>query len=241
MALKLNITKEEFDKLPKDIQTEYAADGDGYKLDVAGIEDTGALRRAKDREAQQRREAEKALKEAQDELDRVNGDDARKNGDIATLEKSWQKKLDDANAESTKKIESYKSHIQETLVDSVAMQLASEISTAPAVILPHIKNRLQADFDGDKPATVILDATGTRSTMDIKALKDEFVANKDFSAIIKAGSGNGGGAAKNPKDNNSGAANIPSTDNNGGGTTDLTKLDTGDLVALLKAQKEQGD
>lgn len=240
MALKLNITKEEFDKLPKDIQTEYAADGDGYKLDVAGIEDTGALRRAKDREKQLRQEAEEALKEAQENLDRINGDDARKKGDIATLEKSWQKKLDDANAESTKKIEAYKAHIQESLVDSVAMQLATEISTSPSLILPHIKSRLQADFDGDKPATVILDATGARSTMDIKALKDEFVANKDFSAIIKAGSGNGGGAAKNPKDNNSGAANIPSTDNNGGGT-DLTKLSPSDLVAQIKAQKAQGE
>lgn len=242
MALKLTISKEEYEKLPKDIQTEYTEDGDNYKLDVAGLEDTGALRRAKEREAQQRRDAEKALKDAQDELDRINGDDARKKGDIATLEKAWQKKLDDATTAANQKIEGLTKHIKESLVDNVALQIANEISTSPSLILPHIKSRLTADFDGDTPKTVILDANGAPSTLDLKGLKDEFVANKDFSAIIKAGSGNGGGATKNPKDDNSGAGNNPSKDNDGGaGQTDLTKLGSSDLVAHIKAKKEQGE
>ena len=86
MALKKKLTKAEYEKLSEHIKAEYIEDGDGFRLDIDGDEDTGALKRAKDREAQLRRDAEAKLREAQEELDRINGDDARKKGDIATLE-----------------------------------------------------------------------------------------------------------------------------------------------------------
>ena len=51
MALKRKITKADYDKLAADLKTEYVADGDdNYRLDLDGEEDTGALKRAKDRE-----------------------------------------------------------------------------------------------------------------------------------------------------------------------------------------------
>ena len=95
MALKKKITKEDHAKLSDALKSEYVEDGDGFRLDVDGEEDTGALKRAKDREAQLRREAEAKLREAQEQLDALGSDDARKKGDIATLEKSWQKKIED--------------------------------------------------------------------------------------------------------------------------------------------------
>lgn len=241
MALKRVITKEEFEKLPADIKTEYLADGDKYKLDISGDEDTGALKRAKDREKQLRQEAEDKLKEAQEELDRINGDDARKKGDIATLEKSWQKKLDDQKADYDGRLTKRETALKKSLVDDTALKIATQISTSPALIMPHIKARLSADLDADVPTTKVLDANGQVSTATLEDLTKEFIANKDFSAIIIAGKGSGG-STKN--DQNRGGAAKSNTNPNGDETApNFSKMSAKDLAARIseKKQNEQED
>lgn len=237
MALKRKITKAEYDKLSAEIKAEYVTDGDEYKLDVAGEhdDDTGALKRAKDREAQLRREAEKRAKEAEDRLAEIEGDDARKKGDIATLEKAWQKKLDDAANEATAKIIRYENNIRTTLVDNVATKLAAEISTSPALILPHIKARLQADLDGDTPTTKVLDKDGKPSNATLDDLRKEFVDNKDFATIIRASKANGGGAPDNGQRTRLGGAPQTTT---GDKPASLAAIPAKDLAAQLKAAKE---
>lgn len=232
MALKKKITKEEHAKLADALKFEYVEDGDGFRLDVDGDEDTGPLRRAKDREAQLRRDAEKRAKEAEERLAEIEGDDARKKGDISTLEKSWQKKLDDANAASQAKIDKLTAHTTKSLVDNVALSIATKISNAPSIILPHIRARLQANFDGDEPTTVILGKDGKASAMTVEELSAEFVANKDFSAIITASKASGG--AGKPSQNGGGAPNKPGNSDN---PADLSKMNPTDLVAHLKEAK----
>ena len=230
MALKKKLSKAEYDKLSDAIKAEYIEDGDGFRLDIDGDEDTGALKRAKDREAQLRRDAEAKLREAQEELDRINGDDARKKGDIATLEKSWQKKLDDTKAEYEGKVSKLTTHTTKTLVDNVATQIATKISNAPALLLPHIKSRLQADFEGDSPVTRVLDKDGKPSAMTVEELAAEFVANKDFSAIITASKASGG--AGKPSNNNGGGA-----PNNSDKPADLASMNPAQLAEYIKASK----
>lgn len=230
MALKKKLTKAEYEKLSEHIKAEYIEDGDGFRLDIDGDEDTGALKRAKDREAQLRRDAEAKLREAQEELDRINGDDARKKGDIATLEKSWQKKLEDQKAEYEGKVSKLTAHTTKTLVDNVATQIATKISNAPALLLPHIKSRLQADFEGDSPVTRILDKEGKVSAMTIEELSAEFVANKDFSAIITASKASGG-AGRSSNQNGGGAANQSDK------PADLASMNPAQLAEHIKASK----
>ena len=230
MALKKKLTKAEYEKLSEHIKAEYIEDGDGFRLDIDGDEDTGALKRAKDREAQLRRDAEAKLREAQEELDRINGDDARKKGDIATLEKSWQKKLDDTKAEYEGKVSKLTTHTTKTLVDNVATQIATKISNAPALLLPHIKSRLQADFEGEAPVTRVLDKDGKVSAMTVEELAAEFVANKDFSAIITASKASGG--AGKPSNNNGGGA-----PNNSDKPADLASMNPAQLAEHIKASK----
>lgn len=230
MALKKKLSKAEYEKLSDAIKAEYIEDGDGFRLDIDGDEDTGALKRAKDREAQLRRDAEAKLREAQEELDRINGDDARKKGDIATLEKSWQKKLEDQKAEYEGKVSKLTSHTTKTLVDNVATQIASKISNAPALLLPHIKSRLQADFEGDAPVTRVLDKDGKPSAMTVEELAAEFVANKDFSAIITASKASGG--AGKPSNNSGGGA-----PNNSDKPADLASMNPAQLAEHIKASK----
>ena len=234
MALKKKITKAEFEKLADHFKSEYIEDGDGYRLDVDGEEDTGALKRAKDRESQLRKDAEKRAKEAEEKLASLEGDDARKKGDIATLEKAWQKKIDDAESAAKLKIDKLTDYTKKSLVDTVASAIASKISTSPALLLPHIKQRLQADFDGDEPKTTVLDKTGKPSSLTIEELSNEFVANKDFSAIIIASKGSGSAGDKSRK---AGGQTSQSNDDK----KDLSTLNPRELADFLKSQKENKD
>lgn len=230
MALKKKLSKAEYEKLSEHIKSEYVEDGDNFRLDLEGDEDAGALKRAKDREVQLRREAEAKLREAQEELDKINGDDARKKGDIATLEKAWQKKMEDQKTDFESKLNKLSTHTQKQLVDNVAMQIASKISNSPTLILPHIKARLSADLEGDSPVTKVLDKDGKPSSMNIEELTAEFVANKDFSAIITASRASGG-AGKPSNQNGGGAPNQTNT------TADLASMNPAQLADHIKASK----
>lgn len=235
MALKKKLTKEEHEKLSEHLKGEYVADGDGYRLDLDGDEDTGALKRAKDREVQLRKEAEAKLKEMAEQLERQTGDDARKSGDIATLEKSWQGKLDKQREEYEARLNGLTGHVTKNLVDNVALSIATKISTAPEVLLPHIRSRLQADFDGDAPKTRVLDRDGKPSALTVDELAKEFVDNKAFSAII-VGSKASGGAGKAA--HQVGGAGKKLTNDN---QTSLAKMNPAELAQRIRAAKEQGE
>ena len=229
MALKRKITKADYDKLAADLKTEYVADGDdNYRLDLDGEEDNGALKRAKDRETQLRKDAEKKAAELAAQLDSLTDSDAKKRGDIEALEKSWKEKSDKERLESETKTKALRAHIEKQLVDNVALQIATKISTAPSIILPHVRARLQADFEGDEPKTRVLGADGKPSALTTDELANEFVANKDFSAIMIASKASGGaGGAKRP---GSGAPH------DGDDKKDLKALTTADIRARIEAK-----
>lgn len=235
MALKKKLTKEEHAKLSAELKAEYIEDGDGFRLDVAGEEDTGALKRAKDREAQLRREAEEKLREAQAQLDALGSDDARKKGDIATLEKSWQKKLEDATTAANAKISKLTAHTTKTLLDGTAHQIAAKISTVPALMAKAVRERLTVDFEGDEPTLRILDASGKPSALTLEQLSQEFVANKEFSSIIVGSKATGGGAAKDGFAKRNGGATQNDDSNK---PASLATMNPRELAEQIKAKRE---
>jgi hypothetical protein len=237
MALKKKLTKDEYEKLAPALKTEYVEDDGGYKLDIDGEEDTGALKRAKDREAQKARDEKKRADELQEKLDAVTDGDARKKGDIETLEKSWQKKEGETKKQYDARIAKLEGHIKTSLVDTLASQIAHKISNAPSLILPHIKQRLIADLEGDTPTTKVLDRDGKASAFTIEDLTKEFVANKEFSSIMIGSKATGGGAPKNGL-GKLGSATTPTDDK----PINLASMHPRDLAATIKANKErQGD
>lgn len=227
MALKIKLTKEQYEALSDALKAEYVADGEGYRLD-ADFEDTGALKRAKDREAQLRRDAEQKLKEATDALDALSGDDAKKKGDIVTLEKSWQGKLDKLTNESEAKIKTLTGHVTKNLVDKVATEIATKISKAPSILSRFIKDRLAVDFEGDEPKTRVLDKEGKPSALTLDELANEFVANKDFADIIIGSKASGSAKPSNQN---------PPSGANSDKTADLSKMSPMELANHLKESK----
>lgn len=207
LVRKIDETK--FNSLSDELKKEYKKDGDSYVLEVEGIEDIGALKRAKDRESQHRKDAEKKLKELEEKLAETDEIDARKKGDIETLEKSWKEKLETQKQTLSSEIDKLRGYTRNSLVDSVAMKLAQEISTSPSLILPHIKSRLTADFDADSPVTKVLDLAGKPSALTVDELKAELLANKDFSPILIASKASGGAGANPTKVMDTSSASVP--------------------------------
>lgn len=230
MAMKKKLDKAAYDALRPELKTEYIADGDGYKLDLTDDEDVGPLRRALEREKSNAGTSKARVAELEAELEALSSSDARKKGDIATLEKGWEKRLTDQKTEFEGKISKLTSHTTKSLVDNVALSIATKISSAPQLILPHIRARLQADFEGDEPKTSILDKDGKVSKMTVDELSAEFVANKDFSAIITASKASGG--ASKPSQTG-GGANLNTNDK----PADLSKMNAKELAAHLTEAK----
>jgi hypothetical protein len=231
MALKKKITKEVWEKLSKDLQGEYTEKDGSYLLSVDGEEDTGALKRAKDREKERADDLQTKLAALQEQLDNITDKDARKAGDIKTLEASWQKKLVDAETASKAKIDKLNAFVNKTLIDGKANELAAKISTVPVLMSKAIRERMTVDFTGDEPKLLILGIDGKASDMTIEKLSEEFVANKEFSSIM-IGSKARGSANPSPTKPAGGAGN--SNDK----PTILAKLAPADLAAELKARKE---
>lgn len=235
MALKRVLTKAEFEKLSADIKSEYNADGDNYTLDIIGDEDVSALKRAKDREVQGRKDAEAQAKELQKQLDSMNSDDVRKMKDIATLEKEWQGKSKEIETKANEKVGKLQAFAREKLIDGTAMSIAAKISTVPGLMSKAIKERLSVDFDGDAPVLKILGADGKVSAdLDLTKLEAEFVANKEFSSIIVGSKASGGGADKGQKQFNNGGAGNQNLDK----PVPLSQMKPADLAAHLKTKAE---
>ena len=198
-------------EVEESLQSLYKKVGDEYVLELEDDEEDRF--RAKHGEAEKHRKAAEdkvndltsEMKSLKTKLEELENGGHRKAGDVEALEKSYQKKLEDQKGEYEKKLGAVNSHLQEILVDGVANTLAAELSESPSVLLPHIRSRLTADLEGDKPSTKVLDKDGKPSASSLDELKNEFINNQEFAGVIKAGMGSGSGANRGSK-GGSGAA-----------------------------------
>lgn len=206
MALKKSLTKKEYEKLSESFQELYSENDDGtYTLDIEGDEDVSSLKRAKEHEvakrkeeAKKRREAEAKLKEYEDAKAEQEEENHKKAGDVDALDKKWQKKHADALSAKELEVATLKSKLSSLMVDSVANQIATEISTVPELLAPFLQKRLSLDLESDIPTTRVLDDKGELSALTLDELKSEFSENPKYAAIMRASKASGGAKATPP-------------------------------------------
>lgn len=242
MPLKYRLTKAAYDKLDDDKKGLYKDDDGSFILDVDGVEDAGEMRRARDREKQKRADVEAERDELKSTINELTEENSTlkagrtgKDTDIAKLEAAWKKKVEDAEADRDEKVGKATDTVKKMMVESAASRLAGEISTAPKVMQRHIMDRLTVDYDGDEPALVVLDASGKPSRMTVEDLGKEFVADKDYSAIIVGSKARGSVTPQNPAPNAGG--NLGQSQEH----VDLSKLSGKDLAAHIQATKEAAE
>lgn len=239
MALKRKISKEVYEKLSDVLKSEYVEKDGSYVLDVDGDDGFEAIKAEKQKEATRRREAEAKLREAEDALEELKTGNARKTGDVAAIEKSWQDKLTAKESEFAGKMTKRQTQIDRLMRDSTAAQIAAEISTVPGVMKRAVLDRLTIEYDSnDEPTLRILDEAGKPSAKTVDDLKTEFRTNKEYAPIIKASAGSGGGSA------GGGASNkLPNSLAGGAGNPNnpprnLGTLSPKELAAHLSASKQ---
>lgn len=201
--MKLNISKEEYEGLSESLQKEYAANDDGFQLKVDGLEDTGALKRAKDHEKEARkaaetkaREYEESMKALQSQLEELKDGDSRKKGDIEAIEKSYQKKIAEMEAKAKDESTRLTEALKKNTVDAAARSLASELSGENAdIILPHIRNRLGFELTDGNPQVRVLGDDGSPTADTLDDLKNFYFTNQKFAPIVIGSKASGGGAA----------------------------------------------
>lgn len=225
MAIKFKVNKKGYEALSDDMKALYiAGDADGeYVLDVVELpqgEDVEPVKRALESERNAHKATKASLNEVKTQLAAVPN-------------------VEELTANHAKELGKFKGFTEKTLIDNAALALASKISTAPALLVPHIKSRLIADISGDEPVTKVLGADGKPSDLTIDKLGEEFVANADFKTIIKASNGSGGGMPPKPTIKPLGSGMQPKAGEQGEGQApaDLSKLKPADLAARIKERK----
>lgn len=201
MKLKRKISQSELEQLTKELQELYIKVGDEFvlNLDDTAFETLKAEKKSaeeklakyeQEEEERIRKAEERAKKKAQEEYEKAKGDK-----DVEAIEKSWTDKYSKLETEFKGLQEKHNGYVTKSLVETAVTAMANEISTHPNLISPHIRSRLGVDLTGDSPKLVVLDENGQRSALTVDELKKSFVDNKEFSAIIKATSANGGAKA----------------------------------------------
>jgi hypothetical protein len=211
MAIEFEL--DSIDTLDESLKGLYSQGENGkFRLDVQGIpetktEDVSGLKKKVDELLAEKKASEGKRKEAEEASRKAAEEVARKSGDVGALEKSWQEKFANTQAEKDAEIQRLNGSLNGVLVESVASRLASEIAVqgSAGVLLPHIRSRLAVDYQDGQPITRVLGLDGKPSAATVDELKAEFAANKAFAPIVAgtkasgggaAGAGNGGGAAE---------------------------------------------
>lgn len=221
--MKHKVTAEQYAKMSPEFQAEYSQDADGgFTLSVEGLEDTGALRRAKDNEVNARKTAEQKVRDLTAQLA-----EATESTTTAVTAEANKHKA------TTEKLSSF---ARNALVNSVASQLASSISDSPSLLVPVITARLMADIDADVPVTRVIGADGKVSKATLDDLKAEIVANKEYSGIIRVSKTSGGGATRQPSNGGAGQHQQQQKPNE---QANLAKMSPKDLVAEVKARQAE--
>lgn len=198
MKFKRKISKQEFEQLTEQQQMLYVADGDNY---VINIEDTAFETLKTEKKALQdqldefKAKEEEKIRQAEQRAEqraKEKYETAKSNKDVEAIEQSWQEKYTKLENEKKQVDEKYVAYVKKSLIDNEVSRMSNEISTAPTLISPHIRSRLDVDLTGEQPKLIVLDTNGQRSALTIEELQKSFIDNKDFSAIIKVTSASGG-------------------------------------------------
>lgn len=232
MTLKRKITESEFNALDENKKSLYVKDGESYIVDIedTAFEKLKAEKKAaeeklakyeQEEEERIRKAEERAEKKAKEEYEKAKGDK-----DVEAVEKSWSDKYEKLQNEKNESDKKYQEYVKKSLIDNAVTTMANKISTSPTLLAPHIRSRLDVDLSTDTPKIIVLDENGQRSALTLAELEKAFVDNKEFGAIIKATTANGGAKSGNIVNPNGGA----------NGEVSFNKMSDQDLANYYKAK-----
>jgi hypothetical protein len=174
-----------------------------FVLGIEGLpqpEDVSGLKSKVEELLGEKKAAEKARKDAEDQARLEREEAARKSGNVEELEKSWSEKYTRREAELNGMLEQERGTLSTQIRDLTVGRTATDIASALAIpgsakaLLPHIERRLSVEQRDGKPVVVVLDQQGKLSAATLDELKAEFANDTAFAPLIAGSKGSGGGA-----------------------------------------------
>jgi hypothetical protein len=202
------------DGLDDSVKSLYTEKDGKYVLGIEGLpqpEDVSGLKSKVEELLGEKKAAEKARKDAEDQARLEREEAARKSGNVEELERSWSEKYNRREAELNGTLEQERGTLSAQIRDLTVGRTATDIASALAIpgsakaLLPHIERRLSVEQRDGKPVVVVLDQQGKLSAATLDELKAEFANDTAFAPLIAGskasgggagGAGGGGGAAK---------------------------------------------
>jgi hypothetical protein len=210
----LKFQLDSLDGVDESVRALYTEKDGKFVLGIEGLpqpEDVSGLKSKVEELLGEKKAAEKARKDAEDQARLEREEAARKSGNVEELERSWSEKYNRREAELNGTLERERATLSGQIRDLTVGRTATDIASALAIpgsakaLLPHIERRLSVEQRDGKPVVVVLDQQGKLSAATLDELKAEFANDSAFAPLIAgskasgggaAGAGNGGGAAK---------------------------------------------
>ncbi|UVM65040.1 hypothetical protein LOY34_17050 [Pseudomonas sp. B21-009] len=218
MTLKFQL--DSLEGVDESIQALYVEKDGKFVLGIEGLpqpEDVTGLKSKVQELLDEKKAADKARKDAEEQARLEREEALRKSGNVEELEKSWSEKFSRREAELTSTLESERATLQGQIRDLTVGRTATEIATTLAIpgsakaLLPHIERRLSVEQRDGKPTVVVLDAAGKLSAATLDELKAEFTNDPAFGPLIAGSKASGGGAGGHQKGGGAAKGNIGGT------------------------------
>jgi len=196
MALQFEITKEAHEALDAAVQSLYSAHGEGFRLDVSGIDPADELKEALRKEREERAAAKSKLKELEDAKSKA---DQQSLEDKQEFEKLW-KAEQEKSTNTAKELDELRTSIAQKDRNSEAYKIVSTLATETA--RAEILQQQALGFIHHTPEGIKIngpDGEAWDATKLTAYLKEKYPFLVDGSKATGGGAtggGNGGGATK---------------------------------------------
>ncbi len=200
----LKFQLDSLDGVDESVRSLYTEKDGKFVLGIEGLpqpEDVSGLKSKVEELLGEKKAAEKARKDAEDQARLEREENARKSGNVEELEKSWSEKYNRREAELNGMLEQERGTLSTQIRDLTVGRTATDIASALAIpgsakaLLPHIERRLSVEQRDGKPVVVVLDQQGKLSAATLDELKAEFANDTAFAPLIAGSKASGGGAA----------------------------------------------
>lgn len=129
MALKFEITKEEFEALEEAQQALYSEHGDGYRLQVDGIDPADELKEALRKEREERAEAKRKLQEFESEAEKRERERLEKQQEWEQLSKTERERAEKLERDLTEERQKNAEFMRRLEAEKICAQLIDKDAT----------------------------------------------------------------------------------------------------------------
>ncbi len=169
----LELTVDNLDNVQENLRNFYVEKNGKYQLDVSGIEDTGGLKSALDKEREAHKRLEKATKsweklgKTPEEISEIL--QAHEDAEKAKAEKAgdWEKlkaQMNDSHAKEIaakdNELASMRKALEANLIDAQATSAIAAAKGVPELLLPHVKSHVKVVENEGNYKVAVVDAKG---------------------------------------------------------------------------------